>query len=195
MRTSIISRKTNETDIRLSLTLDGTGEAEIETGIGFLDHMLSLLACHGRLNLSVRCVGDIRVDDHHSAEDLGICLGQALKEALGTKLGISRYGDATVPMDEALVLAAIDLSGRSCLSFDLPIEKEKIGTFDTELIEEFFLAFTRASGTTLHIKKLSGKNSHHIAECAFKAFARALRDACKADEAMGDAVPSTKGAL
>jgi len=195
MKSVSLSRKTTETDISLHLKINGTGEALIKTPCGFLNHMLNLLAHHARLNLSITCTGDTEIDYHHSVEDIGICLGEALKQALGTKAGLTRYGDAAVPMDEALVLAAIDLSGRSCLVFDLPIEAQKIGDFDTELLEEFFAAFVRASGTTLHIKKLSGKNAHHIAECAFKAFARALRCACKIDEALGDAIASTKGTL
>lgn len=195
VRKSEIVRKTLETDISLSLCLDGSGESAIDTGCGFFDHMLTLLACHGRLDLSVKCVGDIQVDDHHSIEDIGICMGMALREALGDKSGIFRYGDAIIPMDEALVLAAVDVSGRSCLGFDLPIGQPKIGAFDTELIEEFFVALTRESGLTLHIKKLAGKNSHHIAEGAFKAFARALRQAVKIDENLNGKAASTKGVL
>lgn len=195
MRKSQIVRKTLETDISLFLCLDGSGDCEIDTGCGFFNHMLTLLACHGRFDLSVRCTGDTEVDYHHSVEDIGICLGMAIKEALGDKGGIFRYGDACIPMDEALVLAAVDISGRSCLGFDLPIPCEKIGDFDSELIEEFFIALTRESGITLHIKKLSGKNSHHIAEGAFKAFARALRQAVKIDEGLNGKAASTKGVL
>lgn len=195
MRTAQIARKTAETDITLSLNLDGSGIYEINTGCGFLDHMLALFSCHSRFDLSVKCTGDTEVDYHHSAEDIGICLGNAIAEALGDKGGIFRYGDATIPMDEALVLAAVDVSGRGCLGFDLPIEKEKIGDFDTELIEEFFVALTRSSGITAHLRLLCGKNSHHIAEGAFKAFARATRKAVAVDASLEGAVASTKGVL
>lgn len=195
MRTAEINRKTNETDITLRLTLDGAGICSADTGCGFFDHMLTLFSCHSRFDLAVTCRGDTRVDYHHSVEDIGICLGEALKQALGDKGGICRYGDAIIPMDEALVLAAVDISGRACLGFELPIDNQKIGDFDTELIEEFFAAFTRASGVTLHLRKLAGKNAHHIAEGAFKAFARAMRAAAATDDSLDGAVASTKGRL
>lgn len=193
MRTANIDRKTKETDISLSLNLDGSGMSEIATGCGFLDHMLTLFAAHGKFDLKVTCKGDIEVDDHHTVEDIGICLGKAFEQALGEKRGILRYGNMILPMDESLILAACDLSGRSFLGFDLPIRAKKIGTFDTELIEEFFLAFTRQCPMSLHIRKLAGTNSHHIAEGAFKAVARALKQAVTTDGT--DAVPSTKGVL
>ncbi len=193
MRTAEIIRKTAETDITLTLNLDGSGQSTIQTGCGFLDHMLTLFAAHGKFDLAVTCKGDIEVDDHHTVEDVGICLGKAFEMALGEKRGIIRYGNMILPMDEALILAACDISGRSFLGFDLPIRAKKIGTFDTELIEEFFLAFTRQCPMSLHIRKLAGTNSHHIAEGAFKAVARALRAAVATDGT--DAVPSTKGVL
>ncbi len=193
MRTAEINRKTKETDIALTLNLDGLGKSEINTGCGFLDHMLTLFAAHGKFDLSVTCKGDIEVDDHHTVEDIGICLGKAFEQALGEKRGIIRYGNMILPMDESLILAACDISGRSYLGFDLPIRAKKIGTFDTELIEEFFLAFTRQCPMSLHIRKLAGTNSHHIAEGAFKAVARALKQAVTTDGT--DAVPSTKGVL
>ena len=195
MRTAAIQRTTAETDIALRLNLDGKGVSEIATGVGFLDHMLTLLAVHGRLDLSVSCRGDTQVDDHHSVEDVGIALGQALKKALGDKRGVRRYGDVILPMDEALVLCAVDLSGRSCLRYGLEIPTEKVGTFDTELVEEFFSALCREAGLTLHLKQLDGTNSHHIIEAAFKAFGRALHDAASIDPGAADAVPSTKGLL
>lgn len=194
MRKSLVNRKTNETEISLSLCLDG-GDYAISTGVGFLDHMLTLFSCHSRFGLQVTCKGDTNVDDHHSVEDIGIALGNAFNEAIGDKAGITRYGCAVIPMDEALVMAAADISGRGHLGFGLELPTEKIGTFDTELIEEFFLAFTRTSGVTLHLKELDGKNSHHIAEAAFKAFGRALRQAAAIDESAGGAVPSSKGTL
>lgn len=193
MRTANIDRKTKETDISLSLNLDGSGMSEIATGCGFLDHMLILFAAHGKFDLKATCKGDIEVDDHHTVEDIGICLGKAFEQALGEKRGILRYGNMILPMDESLILAACDISGRSFLGFDLPIRAKKIGTFDTELIEEFFLAFTRQCPMSLHIRKLAGTNSHHIAEGAFKAVARALKQAVTTDGT--DAVPSTKGVL
>ncbi len=193
MRTANIDRKTKETDISLSLNLDGSGMSEIATGCGFLDHMLTLFAAHGKFDLKVTCKGDIEVDDHHTVEDIGICLGKAFEQALGEKRGILRYGNMILPMDESLILASCDISGRSFLGFDLPIRAKKIGTFDTELIEEFFLAFTRQCPMSLHIRKLAGTNSHHIAEGAFKAVARALKQAVTTDGT--DAVPSTKGVL
>lgn len=195
MREATIERKTAETEIKLSLNLDGSGKAEIQSGIGFLDHMLTLFASHARFDLKLSCKGDTWVDDHHSAEDIGICLGQALREALGEKRGINRYGSFLLPMDEALIQVALDLSGRSCLCFGLEFPTEKIGTFDTELVEEFFEAFTRHALMNLHIRQLAGKNSHHIAEGAFKGVARALKEAVAIDPANGGAVPSTKGTL
>ncbi len=195
MRTIQIDRNTKETEISLSLNLDGSGKSDVRTGCGFLDHMLTLLAAHGRFDLTVTCKGDVEVDDHHTVEDIGICLGQALERALGDKRGICRYGSCILPMDETLVLAAIDCSGRSYLGYDLPIPTEKVGTFDTELVEEFFLAFVRNANCTLHVRKLAGTNSHHIIEGAFKAVARALRAAVAIDPATEGEIPSTKGAL
>ena len=193
MRTAKIERKTKETEISLFLNLDGSGKSEIDTGCGFLNHMLTLFAAHGKFDLQVTCNGDIDVDDHHTVEDIGICLGKAFEQALGEKRGIIRYGNMILPMDETLILTACDISGRSFLGFELPIRAKKIGTFDTELIEEFFLAFTRQCPMSLHIRKLAGTNSHHIAEGAFKAVARALKQAVTTDGT--DAVPSTKGVL
>ena len=195
MRAATIERNTAETKIKLSLCLDGSGKTEINTGVGFLDHMLTLFARHGRFDLSVSCVGDTWVDDHHSVEDIGICLGLALSEALGDMKGITRYGNFALPMDEALILVALDLSGRSYLGYGLEIPTQKVGSFDTELIEEFFLAFTRTAKMTLHIKQLCGKNSHHIIEGCFKGLGRALRQAVAIDAAFADEVPSTKGIL
>ena len=195
MRTAEIVRETTETGVRLTLDLDGTGKHEIDTGVGFLDHMLALLARHGRFDLTVRCRGDVQVDDHHSVEDIGICLGQAFKKALGDKRGICRYGDMLLPMDEALILSAADLSGRSFLVYELSIPTEKIGTFDTQLTEEFFTAFVSNAGITLHLRQLSGKNSHHIVEGAFKSVARSLRKAVAIDPDFSGEVPSTKGVL
>ena len=195
MRSAVLERKTSETQIKLSLDIDGSGTSEISSGIGFLDHMRTLFAKHSGFNLEVSCTGDTYVDDHHSCEDIGIVLGSALREALGDKRGISRYGDIILPMDEALILCACDVSGRSCLVFDADFPTEKIGSFDTELVQEFFEAFTRSSGITLHIRKLSGANSHHIAEGIFKAFARCLAKACGIDEKRKDEIPSTKGVI
>lgn len=195
MREFSIERKTNETQIALSLTLDGSGKAEIDTGCGFLDHMLTLFASHGKFDLAVTCKGDTNVDDHHSVEDIGICLGKAFEKALGDKRGIVRYGSMILPMDEALILSAVDLSGRSCLCYDLPIRAKKIGTFDTELLEEFWMSFVRNCPMSLHIRMLAGKNAHHIAEGSFKSVARALKQACSIDSANADAIPSTKGVL
>lgn len=195
MRTGEIKRTTNETDIFLSIDLDGNGTSEIDTGCGFLDHCLTLFAKHGRFNLNVSCRGDKEVDFHHSVEDIGICLGKAFAEALGDMRGIMRYGSQLLPMDEALLLAAVDLSGRGLLSYGLEIPAEKVGEFDTELTEEFFLGFVRNAGITLHLKQLDGKNSHHIIEGAFKAFARAMRKAVAIDETSKDEIPSTKGVL
>lgn len=195
MRKGEIKRKTAETDIELSLALDGTGKSNIYTGCGFLDHMLTLFAAHGRFDLNVSCKGDTNVDFHHSVEDVGICLGKAFLDAIGDCKGIKRYGNMILPMDESLVLCALDVSGRAYLNYDVSITAEKIGDFDTELIEEFFFAFVRNSGVTLHIKQLDGKNVHHIAEAAFKAFARALRQAVEIDIQSKDEIPSTKGVL
>lgn len=195
MRSADIKRKTAETDITLSLCLEGSGKSEINTGCGFLDHMLTLFASHGKFDLAVTCKGDTNVDDHHSVEDIGICLGKAFEKALGDKRGIVRYGSMMLPMDEALILSAVDLSGRSCLCYDLPIRAKKIGTFDTELLEEFWISFVRNCPMALHIRMLAGKNAHHIAEGSFKSVARALRQACSIDSANADAIPSTKGVL
>ena len=193
MRTSNIERKTGETDITLALNLDGEGKSTVDSGCGFLDHMLTLFAAHGKFDLTLTCKGDTDVDDHHTVEDIGICLGKAFAEALGDKRGIARYGDITLPMDEALILVAVDLSGRDYLGYALEIPTEKVGSFDTELVEEFWLAFVRNAACNLHIRQLAGKNSHHIIEGAFKAVARALRAAVKSDGT--DTVPSTKGVL
>lgn len=195
MRTGKINRKTAETEISLALNLDGTGKSEIESGVGFLDHMLTLFARHGRFDLSVSCKGDTQVDDHHSVEDIGICLGEAFAAALGDCRGIARYGDIVLPMDEALILCAVDISGRGHLEYGLDIPAEKVGTFDTELAEEFFLAFARKADMTLHLMKLRGSNSHHIIEGAFKAAARALAKATAICEEYRDEIPSTKGVL
>ena len=195
MRKAEITRKTAETDISLTLDLDGCGKSDIQSGIGFLDHMLTLFAKHGRFDLTLRCAGDTRVDGHHSAEDIGICLGQAFREALGDKKGIVRYGDTTLPMDEALVLTAADISGRSFLACELNIPAQKVGDFDTELVAEFWAAFVRSAAITLHIRQLAGVNSHHIIEGVFKSAARTLRKACAVDPGLGDEVPSTKGTL
>ena len=190
-----IERKTAETDIYLALSLDGMGRSAVNTGCGFLDHMLTLFARHGRFNLTVVCKGDTWVDDHHTVEDVGIVLGQAFAEALGNKRGICRYGDTILPMDESLILSAVDLSGRAFLGYALEIPTQKVGTFDTELCEEFWLAFVRTSACTLHIRQLAGKNSHHIIEGAFKSVARSLRDAVAIDPLFANDIPSTKGVL
>ncbi len=195
MRNAQIERKTAETEISLTLELDGKGESKIETGCGFLDHMLTLFAKHGRFDLTVNCKGDVNVDYHHTVEDIGICLGQAFEKALGDKKGIIRYGNMILPMDEALIMSAVDISGRTFLGFELEIPTEKVGCFDTELVEEFFLAFTRQFPISLHIRSLAGKNSHHIIEGAFKSVARSLKEAVKIDEAFADEIPSTKGVL
>ena len=195
MRISDIERKTAETDIKLSLNLDGTGKSNINSGCGFLDHCLTLFAKHGSFDLDVKCIGDVEVDYHHSVEDIGICLGEAFSKAIGDMRGICRYGNMILPMDEALIFCAIDISGRSYLNYDLNIPTPKVGDFDTELAWEFFIAFTRKANITLHLKQLDGKNSHHIIEGAFKAFARALKEAVKIDEAKKDEIPSTKGVL
>ena len=194
-RTAEIKRKTMETDIELSLCLDGSGIAEIQTGSGFLNHMLTSFARHGRFDLTVRCTGDTWVDYHHTVEDVGICLGEAIAAALGDMRGVTRFGSAVIPMDEALVLAAVDLSGRACLGYALEIPAQKVGDFDTELAEEFFLGLVRTARMTLHLRSLAGKNSHHIIEGAFKAFARALRQAVSIDPAAAGEIPSTKGVL
>ncbi len=195
MRTAEINRKTAETDIVLSINLDGSGVSQINTGCGFLDHMLTLFSKHGKFDLNLRCVGDTNVDDHHTVEDVGIVLGQAFKAAVGDKRGINRYGDQILPMDEALILCAVDLSGRGYLNFDMQIPTQKVGTFDTELVEEFFLGFIRNAECTLHFCQLSGSNSHHIIEGAFKAFGRVLREAVVIDPKSAGQVPSTKGVL
>jgi len=195
MRKSELRRATAETDIALALELDGTGVSQIATGCGFLDHMLTLFARHGNFDLEVSCKGDVNVDFHHTVEDVGICLGMALNEALGDKAGISRYGSMMLPMDESLILCAIDISGRGYLSCKLDIPSLKIGDFDCELVEEFFLALTRNCPITLHLKKLDGRNSHHIVEGAFKAFGRALCQAVSIDPRQEGRVPSTKGVL
>ena len=195
MRTATCNRKTAETDITLALDLDGTGKSEIDSGVGFLNHMLTLLARHARMDMILRCAGDTEVDDHHSVEDIGIALGEALKAALGEQRGIKRYGSMLLPMDEALVMVALDLSGRGCLRYKANIPTQKIGGFDTELVQEFFLALTRTAGFTLHIQQLDGENSHHIVEAMFKGVARALKDAVAIDPACSDEIPSTKGVL
>ena len=195
MRKASIERKTAETDISLALALDGSGVSDIQSGVGFLDHMLTLFARHGRFDLRVKCQGDTQVDAHHSVEDIGICLGQAFREALGDKKGIARYGDTTLPMDEALILTAADISGRAHLACELNIPAQKVGDFDTELVAEFWAAFVRSAACTLHIRQLAGMNSHHIIEGVFKSAARTLRKACAIDPALGDEVPSTKGTL
>jgi len=195
MRTASINRKTAETDISLTLNLDGKGESAVDTGVGFLDHMLTLFAKHGRFDLTITCSGDTYVDDHHSVEDIGIALGQAFAEAAGEKRGINRYGSMMLPMDEALILTAVDLSGRSYLNYDLQIPTQKVGTFDTELVEEFFLGFVRNAQVTLHIRQMAGTNSHHIIEGTFKSVARSLRAAVAIDPTCADEIPSTKGVL
>lgn len=195
MRKAEIARKTNETDIKLTLELDGTGKSEISTGCGFLDHMLILFARHGRFDMSVSCKGDRYVDFHHTVEDIGIVLGDAFRKALGDMRGIVRYGRMILPMDEALIMTAADISGRPHLSYGLEIPAQKVGDFDTELTEEFFLGFVRHAGMTLHIKQLAGTNSHHIIEGAFKSAARSLAAAVKIEEAYKNEIPSTKGVL
>ncbi len=195
MRQTEIIRKTAETDITLTLCLDGEGKGAIDTGCGFLDHMLTLFSRHGSFDLSVKCIGDTQVDYHHTAEDIAICLGDAFKKALGDMKGITRYGSFILPMDESLILTAVDISGRSFLGYDLSIPTEKVGDFDTELTREFFEAFVRHAGVTLHIKQLSGYNSHHIIEGTFKSFARTMKQAVAIDEKNKDKIPSTKGVL
>ena len=195
MRTASITRKTGETDISLTLNLDGKGDSSLSTGCGFLDHMLTLFARHGRFDLTVQAKGDTWVDDHHTVEDVGITLGDAFAQALGEKRGVTRYGSTILPMDEALILTAVDLSGRGLLCYDLAIPTEKVGTFDTQLTGEFFAAFARRADLTLHVKQLAGTNSHHIIEGAFKSLARSLRTAVAIDPAAAGEVPSTKGVL
>lgn len=195
MRTAEIKRKTSETDISLKINLDGSGNALIKTGCGFLDHMLNLFAAHGNFDLEIKASGDTFVDDHHTAEDIGICLGSAFKEALADKKGIERYASTILPMDEALILSAVDISGRSHLEYALDIPTEKVGNFDTELVLEFWLAFVRSANLTLHIRMLSGVNSHHIIEGTFKSVARSLKNAVKISSENKDKIPSTKGVL
>lgn len=195
MRISEIKRTTAETDIYLKLNIDGNGECETDTGCGFLNHMLTLFARHGRFDLCVKCNGDTDVDYHHTAEDIAIVLGQAFREALGDKTGIFRYADITLPMDEALILASVDISGRGTLGYKLEMRASRVGDFDTELCEEFWLAFVREARVTLHLYQLSGTNTHHIIEGAFKAAARAISAACKIDCEHSDEIPSTKGVL
>ena len=195
MRTSEIKRKTKETDIVLFLNLDGTGKSDINTGVGFFDHMLTLFASHGMFDLTVKCNGDLNVDAHHTVEDVGICLGKAFAEALGDMKGIKRYADKIIPMDESLVMCAVDISGRPHLSLDLEVPAKRVGNFDTELVSEFFLAFVRNAKMTLHIKKMAGRNTHHIIEGCFKAFARTLDEAVSFDPRREGVLPSTKGVL
>lgn len=195
MRTASVKRKTAETDIGLSLSLDGKGTAKLDTGCGFLEHMLTLFAKHGGFDLAVSCKGDTNVDYHHTTEDIGICLGEAFAQALGDKRGINRYGSFLLPMDEALVLVALDICGRAHLSYDVTLTAQKAGDFDTELAEEFLLALTRSMGLTLHVRQLAGRNTHHILEAVFKGLARALGQAVAVDAARKDEIPSTKGFL
>ena len=195
MRTAEIQRKTAETDIRLCLDLDGTGQSVIDSGVGFLDHMLTLFAKHGRFDLQVACKGDTQVDDHYSVEDIGIALGEAFLKALGDKAGIRRYGDCILPMDEALILSAVDLSGRAHLSYHAAMRAKKVGTFDVELAEEFWTSFARSAKLTLHIRQLDGRNAHHILEGQFKSVARSLRTAVSLDPEAAGEIPSTKGLL
>ncbi len=195
MRSATVARNTTETQISVALELDGQGVYQINTGVGFLNHMLELFTRHGRFDLSLDCSGDTQVDDHHTVEDCGIALGSAFSQALGEMRGITRYGSFLLPMDEALVLVALDLSGRPHLSYDLEIPTQKIGTFDTQLVEEFFWGFCRGSGTTLHLRQMAGKNAHHIVEAAFKGFGRALAQAVAVDQRFSGEIPSTKGLL
>lgn len=195
MRTVETERITNETNIRLKLSLDGNGAYSVDTGCGFLNHMLELFARHGGFDLDLKCRGDVEVDDHHTVEDVGIALGQSFAKALGDKRGIGRYGNMLLPMDEALVLCALDISGRGFLRYQVSLPTEKIGTFDTQLVEEFFAAFCRSMGLTLHLNQMAGQNSHHIAEACFKGFGRALSQACSIDEKRKFDIPSTKGVL
>ena len=195
MRTVEMLRTTKETDIALKLNLDGKGESNVNSGVGFLDHMLTLFARHGRFDITLTCKGDTEVDFHHTTEDVGICLGLAFKQALGDKKGIVRYGDTVLPMDEALILSAVDISGRSYLNLDLKLRAKRVGNFDTELVEEFFVAFTSNAGLNLHVKQLEGRNTHHIIEGTFKSVARSLKKAVAIDPDFADEVPSTKGVL
>ena len=195
MREAKIDRKTAETNISLRLNLDGTGASQLKTGCGFLDHMLTLFAKHGRFDLTVTCEGDTWVDYHHTVEDIGICLGKAFAEAMGDKKGIVRYGDTTLAMDESLILSAVDISGRGGCYYALEIPTQKVGDFDTELCQEFFIAFARDAGITLHLRQLAGSNSHHIIEGTFKSVARSLRKALNIDKAFANEIPSTKGLL
>ena len=195
MRIASIDRKTKETDISLTINLDGKGKGVINTGCGFFDHILELFTKHARFVLEVTCKGDINVDYHHTVEDVGIVLGQAIKKALGDMKGIIRYGSTILPMDESLILTALDISGRSYLRYDLPVRTKIMGDFPVELIEEFFQAFVRHAGLTLHVQKMAGTNSHHIVEGAFKSFARSLKTAVEIDKAFADEIPSTKGVL
>ena len=195
MRKAELARKTAETDVALSLELDGSGVSQVDTGCGFLDHMLTLFARHGRFDLSVTCQGDTWVDDHHTVEDIGICLGDAFAQALGDKRGIVRYGSCTLPMDEALILTAVDISGRGMLCYGLDIPTQKVGAFDTELTKEFLIAFARRSDMTIHVRQLAGENSHHIIEGAFKSLARSLGAAVAIDPRFSQEIPSTKGVL
>ena len=195
MRTAQIERKTAETNIYLKLNIDGTGSSKIVTGCGFLDHMLTLFSKHGRFDLEVSCAGDVDVDFHHTVEDIGICLGEAFFEALGDMRGIKRYAHTILPMDEALILSAVDISGRSYLGYEVDIPAYKVGDFDTELAKEFFFAFVRKANLTRHLRKLAGENSHHIIEGSFKSVARSLRQAVEIEEKYRDEIPSTKGVL
>lgn len=195
MRSVSVNRKTKETDINLTINLDGKGESKINTGCGFFDHMLDLFARHGRFDLEVTCNGDVNVDYHHTVEDVGIVLGQAFKKALGDMKGIVRYGSTILPMDESLILTSLDISGRSYLRLDMPIRATKIGDFPVELVEEFFLAFVRHAGITLHVVKMAGTNSHHVVEGTFKSFARSLKMAVSIDKDFANEIPSTKGVL
>ena len=195
MRISTVKRQTAETNIALTLNLDGSGVSAIDTGCGFFDHMLTLFARHGGFDLTLTCKGDTYVDDHHTVEDVGICLGKALSEALGDKRGIKRYGDRILPMDETLILSAVDVSGRGGCFMDMNIPTEKVGSFDTQLCEEFFIALAQNGGLTLHIRQLAGRNSHHIIEGTFKSVARSLSEAVSIDEKNANAIPSTKGLL
>lgn len=195
MRKAELARKTAETDVALSLELDGSGVSQVDTGCGFLDHMLTLFARHGRFDLTLSCKGDTWVDDHHTVEDIGICLGDAFSKALGDKRGIVRYGSCTLPMDEALILTAVDISGRGMLCYGLDIPTQKVGAFDTELTKEFLIAFARRSDMTIHVRQLAGENSHHIIEGAFKSLARSLGAAVAIDPRFSQEIPSTKGVL
>ena len=195
LRTGKVTRKTKETDVEVAINLDGAGRAEVATGIGFLDHMLDLLARHSRIDITVKAKGDLHIDHHHTTEDVGIALGQAVKQALGDMKGITRYADVHVPMDEALTRVALDISGRPFLVFSAEFVRDKVGTFDTELVQEWFQAFAMNAGITLHVETFYGDNNHHVAESTFKALARALRDAVEIDPRAGDRIPSTKGTL